>query len=349
MTETSRILIIRPSAMGDIVMASGMARILRQASPQARICWLVEPGLADLLRTHPDIDEIIVWPKGEWRRLWRERRWLQLLRAVASLRRELRQRRFDLVLDAVGLTKSRALLGLAGGKRTIGFASKEPGSFLLDSVVPKPQGETRMGAEYAAMMVALGLVADDYAPVLAVAAKDAESARRTVAGLGISGGYAVVAPFTTRPQKHWFAASWQELCRRIVAELQLPVVILGGPAERSAGEELAAAAGPGVYSLCGATTLGETTALIEKTALLVGVDTGLTHMGTAFRRPTVALFGATRPYLTTVSPVTRVLYQPLPCSPCRRTPTCDGAFTCMRAHTPESVLSACRDLLEADR
>ena len=84
------ILIIRPSAMGDIIMASPMLAVLRRAYPQARICWLVEPGLADLLRHNGDLDELILWPKGEWSRLAREKRYLELLRRVIFFRRELR-------------------------------------------------------------------------------------------------------------------------------------------------------------------------------------------------------------------------------------------------------------------
>ncbi|MGE0082654.1 MAG: glycosyltransferase family 9 protein, partial [Thiohalomonadaceae bacterium] len=71
-----------------------------------------------------------------------------------------------------------------------------------------------------------------------------------------------------------------------------------------------------------------------------------THMGTAFARPTVALFGSTCPYLETGSARTRVIYHALECSPCRRRPTCGGAFTCMRGITCDEVLTMTKDIIE---
>jgi len=91
----------------------------------------------------------------------------------------------------------------------------------------------------------------------------------------------------------------------------------------------------------------QSAAVIKNAALMIGVDTGLTHMGTAFMRPTVALFGSTCPYLITASPATRVLYHPFPCSPCRRSPTCSGEFPCMADITVAEVMENSVQLLES--
>jgi heptosyltransferase-1 len=77
------------------------------------------------------------------------------------------------------------------------------------------------------------------------------------------------------------------------------------------------------------------------------VDTGLTHIGIATQRPTIALFGSTRPYLDTCRPDARVIWLGLECSPCRRTPTCNGAFTCLRNITSGRVVSEARLALAA--
>ena len=97
-----RILVVRLSAIGDVVMASGLIPALRAAWPQARIDWLTEPATVPLLRHHPDLNEVIAWPRAEWQRLWRERRLASLWIAIRRFRAELRGRRFDLVLDAQG-------------------------------------------------------------------------------------------------------------------------------------------------------------------------------------------------------------------------------------------------------
>ncbi|MBE0502797.1 MAG: glycosyltransferase family 9 protein [Desulfuromonadales bacterium] len=344
------ILIIRPSAMGDIIMASPMLATLRRAYPQARICWLVEPGFADLLRHHGDLDELILWPKGEWHRLAREKRYVELARRVVALRRQLRSHRFDLAIDAVGLIKSRFLLWLSGARQTIGFVSKEPGAFLLHRKVVKSKDDPAMSSEYREMMVALGLDPGSFVPKVVVAPEDRAIARQLLSSLGVGSDYFVFAPFTTRPQKHWFDERWALLTGALVDKFSKPVIILGGPGDAARGAEIARQSDHAqVHSLCGRTTLGESAAIIEDAALLIGVDTGLTHMGTAFAIPTLALFGATCPYRTTASPRTRVLYDAPACSPCRRKPTCHGQFDCMRALTVEKIVAAATTLLDEER
>ncbi|MDY0014556.1 MAG: glycosyltransferase family 9 protein, partial [Rhodocyclaceae bacterium] len=144
----------------------------------------------------------------------------------------------------------------------------------------------------------------------------------------------------------WFEDAWQALAPRVQTELGLAPVILGGPGDTAAAAPIASAA-PGILNLAGATTLAEAAALVKHAGLVVGVDTGLTHMGIAFARPTVALFGSTRPYLDAGRPNARVIWLGLECSPCRRRPTCDGAYTCLREITPERVLMEARAALEA--
>ena len=152
--------------------------------------------------------------------------------------------------------------------------------------------------------------------------------------------YAVICPFTTRPQKHWFTAHWQALIPRLRNELGREVLMLGGPGDIEAARAIAG--GSEVVDRVGQTDLQTAAALIRDSALLVGVDTGLTHMGIAFDRPTVCLFGSTRPYLRSDSPKTRVIYHALDCSPCRRNPTCNGAFTCLREISPDEVMREVR-------
>lgn len=79
-----RILIVRLSAIGDVVMASGLLPALRARYPDAYIAWLAEPAVRELLADNPRLDEVIVWPRGEWRRLWRERRYRALWQAISA-------------------------------------------------------------------------------------------------------------------------------------------------------------------------------------------------------------------------------------------------------------------------
>lgn len=338
------ILVIRLSAIGDVVMASPLIQALYVRYPNARIAWLVQPEAAALLEANRQLDEVILWPRDEWRKLARDGRWLRLARAIWAFTRALRARHFDLVLDAQGLLKSAVFARLSGARRRIGLRSKEGSRLLMTEVVESPPGEKIIGKEYRHLARVLGYDGE-LRMVVSLTEADRRYARDLIERERLENGYAVLCPFTTRPQKHWVEGYWPALTRQLSDELGLRAVMLGGPGDRVAAARLAAT--EGVLDLAGRTTLRQAAALIEHARLLVGVDTGLTHMGSAFAIPTIALFGSTRPYLVTDSSRTVVLYKDLPCAPCKRHPTCGGAYTCMREVTVDDVLAQARRLLAA--
>jgi heptosyltransferase-1 len=341
---SQRYLIVRTSAIGDVVFASGLPAAIKRAQPKAHITWLVEPGIHKLLLPDPNIDEVIPWSKSEWVRLWAGGRKLDLLRSILKLRRELRQRKFDVALDLQGLMKSGFLTWLSGARRRIGLGSKEGSQWLMTEVLPRGGDKRRIGSEYRFLAERLAFDVEDFLPRLFISAETDSACQTMMQAYGLhTGQYAVFAPFTTRPQKHWFEDAWQALARRVRDELGLTPVILGGPSDKVSAEQIAHGL-PGVLVLTGATALPEAAALIRQAGLLVGVDTGLTHMGSAFGTPTIALFGSTCPYLETGRSNARVIWLGMDCSPCRRRPTCGGAFTCLRNITAEQVMEAAFEL-----
>ncbi|AWI76804.1 lipopolysaccharide heptosyltransferase [Parazoarcus communis] len=340
-----RILLIRSSAIGDIVFASPFVAALRRRYPAAHIAWLVEPGLDGLLAADPCIDELILWPKAEWKQLWRERRFGELFRRVRAFTKALRARKFDTAIDLQSLLKSGLLAWMSGAGRRIGLASREGSQWLMTEVLAAGGTPGRVSSEYLHLAQHLKLDTRDFFPRLFVATETEDKAGTLLATHGLHAGrYAVFAPFTTRPQKHWFEDAWLALAARVRDELGLTPVILGGPAERDAAQRMAAAM-PGAVSLAGMTRLPEAAAIVAHAGLVVGVDTGLTHMGPAFNTPTVALFGSTRPYLDAGRSNSRVIWLGLPCSPCRRNPSCNARFDCLRAISPERVMHEARSVL----
>lgn len=328
--------------MGDVVMASPLAEGLRRAFPQARIVWLAEPQVVPLLEANPALDAIVVWPKLHWKELLRTRRFVTLAREVIAFIKSLRSHKITCALDAQGLLRTRLLAWLSGARERIGFESREPGRFLMTRLVPDDDGTHQMGAEYFQLLQSVGVDTDQLRQSVSLASESYTTASDTLATSGIIGDYAVFAPFTTRPQKHWIDQSWIALAREVTDKLGLPVVWLGGPSDRQPADLLANSGG-GV-NLAGKTSLATSAAIIARSSLLVGVDTGLTHLGTACCVPTIALFGSTCPYTETRSPATVVLYHKLPCSPCRRRPTCEGRFECMQAITVEEVVQTAQRL-----
>ncbi len=345
---TQRILVIRLSALGDIAMATGLIPALRARFPRAHLAWLAEPAGAELLQANPRLDEVIVLPRPHWRALRRAGRRLRAAREMRDFARALRARRFDLALDPQGLLKSAIWGWISGAPRRLGLANAREGSArLMTELVAVARNDPRIASEYRRMAEHLGAAPDDFAMDLVVTDADLAEPAGALAGAGVDADYAVFCPFTTRPQKHWFDERWVELGRSLWERTGLIPVILGGPGDRTHAERLAGASSGTLRTLAGALSLRASLASIQGARLLVGVDTGLTHMGTASAIPTVALFGSTRPYLETGSLNAQVLYEPLWCSPCRRHPICGGMHSCMRVHHVDAVTDLAVSLREA--
>ncbi|NNC24404.1 glycosyltransferase family 9 protein [Salinisphaera sp. USBA-960] len=347
-----RILIVRLSAIGDVVMASGMIRALRRRYPRARLVWLTGPGPDALLRANDELDEVIVWHRHVWRDHLRRGRWLQLAGECRQLIATLRRRQFDTAIDAQGLLKSGVWAWLSGASVRLGLGSKEGSQWLMSRVVERSTDEACFGSEYIDAVRALGASPMAFTPHIATAAADRDTATAKLkAHLG-DRPYIALAPFTTRPQKHWFDRYWHTLIERLIVEDGWSVIVLGGPDDGEAGDIMVSAAASygraTAVNLAGKTTLPETMAIIDQAYQVIGVDTGVTHMGTASGRPTLALFGSTRPYTAPSIASTRVLFQPMTCAPCHKHPTCGGRFTCMAELTPDIVLSAARWQLAED-
>jgi heptosyltransferase-1 len=337
MSDPQNILIIRLSAIGDVVFASPLIGALRRSYPQAKLSWLVEPAAAPLLNANPLLDEVIVWPKSEWKALWKKRRFVQLWRDIRSFTKMLKSKDYDLVLDLQGLQKSAVWAYLTGAPRRVGLGSKEGSHRLMTEIVSREGDDERIGSEYLNLAKYLGLDYGDFEMDIALPEDEDEYALTLRQAYG---DYIVICPFTTRPQKHWVGKRWGELVEQLSEQSPTHrVVMLGGPGDREAAGNILSRA-PGLVSMVGQCSISQTAALIKHAAALIGVDTGLTHMGIAFARPTVALFGSTCPYRNTTRENALVLYHSRPCSPCRRNPTCQGDFTCMKDISVDEVMDA---------
>jgi heptosyltransferase I len=268
------------------------------------------------------------------------------------LRTQLRGENFETVLDLQGLLKSAVWGWLTGAPRRIGLGAREhSGNLQTEIVDPQWDHRGRFCHEYRNLIEHLGLPGDPFGlslhPTPVARARVEEIFKRQPeAQLRPP---VMLLPFTTRPQKHWFAEKWAALADALHERFAVPVWILGGPGDAAAAEAIAdAARQKRPFVIAGPETdLPEKLALLSRASVAVGVDTGLTHMSLGLGTPTVALFGSTCPYIETAPIPGVVLYKNLACAPCRRFPTCDGAFTCMRDIRVEEVLQAVEQLNHA--
>lgn len=322
--EFSNILIIKPSAAGDIICALPILAALRERYPSARISWMVAAHLADLLRGHPMIDELIEFDRRRFGYIARS--WAVTRRFMRFLQR-LRAAKYDLVVDLQGLFRSGFLAWTTQAEVRIGPAEKrELGWIFYTHRCPaRPKDTHTVDKMYSAGEL-LGLdVADPKFPVaVGQHAKENIHAllRDKLGERDRSDNYIALAPGGTWTSKRWPADKFAQLARMIVSELDIPVIIVGGRAERRLGAEIVEQANNKnkdnrIVSIAGQTKLSELLAVINGAAALVCNDSGPMHMAVALDRPVTAIIGPTNPHRT--GPYRRddaVVKSKIDCSPC---------------------------------
>ena len=294
-----RVLIVRPSALGDVARTVPALVTLRNALPDAHIDWLVRDAFADLVRHHPALNGVVPFPRKRFATAW-----CNPLRTLEALRwsLDLAKHRYDLAIDLQGLFRSGLFSWLTHAPTRVGFANARELAWLAYNR-RHPIDPTLHTVE---RMLAL-LEAEGYTPVrdmrLYVSPDDARWRDEL---LDRHGGhdqpYACLAPTARWPAKRWPLDRFIHVARRLldtgIAGRRL--VIIASEAERAGLrpliEQLGDAAGADRL-LFPATTVGQMMALISHTRLLVCNDSGPLHVAVAFERPIVAVFGPTDPDL----------------------------------------------------
>ena len=344
-TQKSSILVVRLSAIGDIVMSSPVARAIKERWPNSELTWIVQPECAALLRSNSYVDNLIVWDKNHWKSLLKRGKFATFWQEIRKFRSMLRAYHFELAIDLQGLMKSAILVWLSGAKHRVGLGCQEGSNMLMTKTISRNLGDLdQIGSEYRYLVNQLGMTDSPWDMSISFTNEILEKINNLLAIHVDDARFAVFCPFTTRAQKHWFEKHWIQLAKTLIDLYGLKIVILGGPGDTDNAKIMAERCD--AISLAGQTSLQEAAAIISKASLLVGVDTGLTHMGHGYNIPTVALFGSTCPYTYTGLDSSKIIYLDLPCSPCRRNPTCGGTYDCMRKISPETVLTEIKSIFK---
>jgi lipopolysaccharide heptosyltransferase I len=342
-----RILIVRLSALGDVVHVLPLLDALRRARPDAHIGWLVEEESSSLLAGHPQIDRLWVAP----RRL--SERWLRRGRvgAVAGLwvplLRELRAARYEVSIDAQCNFRSSLLARLSGAPRRVGFAppfTKEQAHWLLtDRVTPPPHQQLKVERNLE-LLRPLGVDAQGARARLAIPDAARSAARSFRAGLGTACAVALhpgVSGFGVF--KRWAPESYAALARRLYAERGARCIVTWGPGERELAQGIARDADGAAEVAPETASILDLAALFEACDAVVGGDTGPVHLAAALGAPVVALYGPKDPAVYApwdgrTGAAATTVWKRVHCSPCglRR---CDNVI-CMPAIQVEDVAAA---------
>ncbi|MDE2484600.1 MAG: glycosyltransferase family 9 protein [candidate division NC10 bacterium] len=351
MEQAQRILIIKPSSLGDVVNALPFLSSLRRRYPDRYIAWLVEEEAAELLLGHPLLDRVIVSGRRRWRREVRMPfRGSAALREIAALIAELRQGRYDLVVDLQGLLKSALMVICAGARFRVGLAGAREGSErALTHVVPLPPGPLHAVDRY--LEVARFLGADSLLKTFVFPSRPDDGARAEalLAEAGVKPDSLVIA---LNPQARWTTKLWGEerfarLGEMLARQHGARILVIGSSSDLPLARRLANGMDPAPFVAAGRTDLKVLIALLKRIDLLVTVDSGPMHLAAALGTPLIALFGPTDPRL--IGPYGGdgvVLRVPLPCSPCsKRRCQIKEDRLCMHSISVEQVAEAASTLL----
>lgn len=291
-----RILLVKTSSLGDVVHNLPVASDLARRFPDARMDWVVEEGFAELPRLHPRIGRILPVAVRRWRRaLFSGGTWQE----IGAFRRALKAETYDVVLDTQGLFKSGLLTGqaeLSSGGRRCGYdriTVREPiaARFYDQSfAIQRQLHAVERNRQLAAAVFCYAL--DDFPLDYGI------TAERLMAPWLPARDYAVLLTGTSRDDKLWPEADWQALGTALVATGMTCVLPAGTSTERERAGRLATSIGRAVVAP--PMGLRDMASLLAGASLVVGVDTGIVHLGAALGRPTLALFCGSNPELTGV-------------------------------------------------
>ncbi|MEZ6194404.1 MAG: glycosyltransferase family 9 protein [Planctomycetota bacterium] len=352
MTEAAasdeRILVVRLSAFGDVILTLPALASLRAARPAARLAWVVEDRAAGILRDHPDLDEVIVLPRRAWKERRREHGRAAVLREMRAFGRELARREFDASLDFQGNLKSGLVTRAAGARRRLGFArgsTREPNWLFTNDRVRPTSPDLHRSDRDLELVRALAAEARPAAARLGIGEADRTAIAHLVAG-DPAAPLVVIHPGTSDffAQKRWPLERWAVVAARLAAERGARVVLSWGPGEREQVDEVRRGA-PAATIADRVLEPLELAALLSEADLVLGSDTGPTHLGSVLGRPTVALFGPYDPRpLHPHGHPDRARYAALPCSPCRYR-DCPRAL-CMEELGVDEILASAEAALD---
>ena len=325
-----RILVVKTSSLGDVIHALPALTDAARAIPGLRADWLVEQAFAEIPGWHPAVDTVIPVAVRRWRKhplaLKRDPLW-------QAFRQTVRARRYDLVIDAQGLVKSAALAWLANGPVAgfdFGSVRERLAAFTYRHRYPVARDQHAVRRQRELFAKALGYVVPG-----------------TAADYGLSGQRQLsLQPSllffhgTTWASKHWPEPYWNALATRAVAEGYQVWLPWGSDLERSRAERIARS-GDGIQVLP-RSSLSELAGRLRQVHGVVAVDTGLGHLAAALGVPSVSIYGATNPNLTSTHGDNQLhLAAQFPCAPCLRR---DCTYKAASAVTP-----ACYETVSPER
>ena len=283
-----RVVLVRLSALGDIVHTWPLAVALREADPRLNISWVVEEPFRPLVEGHPAVDAVFTTRTRAWRR--------SLISAstraeIAILKTKFHELQPDLTIDSQGLLKSAIVTRWTGARRRVGLARpwrrERLAGFAYTEVVPGAESDSHVAATNLEFVGAIGADPPALKPPDGSWLLDRARTREPL-DFPLDRPYAVVLPGAGGAHKVLAETTLAEVCRDLALS-GLEVVVAWGPGEIDRATRVVEAAGAG-SRLAPPTDLLELSCLLGGAALVIGGDTGPVHLAASFGVPTVAIY-----------------------------------------------------------
>lgn len=355
MTDPKSILIVRLSAIGDVIHALPVLDALKRNYPEARLGWIVEELSAPLLENHPQLDQVYVIPKKRWKKNFRSLYFSEIRPYFKQVKRD----GWDVAIDLQGLTKSGLVAKASGAKIRIGYGDKDGREinklFTNKKVTPRKEA-VHVVQRNLELLRGLDIEPDPQAVgKLGFLDEEIDAIKDKLKDSGWDGSTALAAlnPGAGWSSKKWPVPHFVEVGKRLFAEYGYHPLILWGPGEEDLrdgiAEQLCADSVP--FVIAPKTSVRELAVLISVSAFFVGGDTGPTHMAGMLGVPTVSIFGASdghrnRPW--PISSSTLVQLEELDCVPCWKTvcPLSENEnLKCLKTLSPDRVMQAVQEQL----
>jgi ADP-heptose:LPS heptosyltransferase len=324
----AKFLIIRFSSIGDIVLTTPVVRCLKQQVQDAEIHFLTKSSFLPVVEHNPYIDKIHL-----------------LAHSWELMIEELKAENYDFIIDLHHNTKTLRVKS-ALKKKAFSFYKLNIEKYIYTSIKLNILPKIHIVDRYLKTVETFG-VKNDGAGLDYFIAKEEETKREDIPA-SHSAGYIACVIGAALGTKQWPVHKWKEFCKN----LNYPIILLGGPEDRSTGDEIAAVDDIKVYNACGKFKLNESADLVRKAKLVITNDTGLMHIAAAYKKPIISLWGNTVPsfgmtpyYGASMVPHTMLQVNKLWCRPCskigyKKCPL--SHFRCMEKIEVEQVLQITR-------
>jgi len=349
--DSQKFLILRLSAVGDVIRTLPAAKALKEHYPSSSITWIVEEPSLSFLKSQPEVDEVILFPRKRWTKGIKSLRniWVTI-GEMRGFVEDLRKRRFDVVLDFHGILKSGLLSFLSGSPKRIGYGrrSTKEGNFLFSNVKVKLPGERISRFERNLVLLkGMGLELKEPKSSLHIPPEDREyvsSFFKATSG-SISRPLIAIHPGTSANAffKRWGPDQYAQLADRLIQELNATVLFSWGDGELEWVEGIRkemkkpSLLAPKTDSL---TQLGE---FYRHCDLYIGGDTGPMHIASFMGIPAVVIYGPTDPIENEPIGNHIKVRKEVGCNPCHEY-SCKELF-CLKAISADEVFEATKGIL----